>query len=132
MVQAGAPGLDPGPDQGGDDELGEPETPGEPGTGKTSLLWNLTTRLTGRSSLPDPAAETMPNSGSASPATASHDPVRDDALRWLADSPYLAQATMRLRDSAVRHRRTPPTDPAWPEALPGAGDPEHAEGTLDR
>ncbi|MGC5233173.1 NACHT domain-containing protein [Streptomyces albogriseolus] len=27
---------------------------GEPGTGKTSLLWNLTTRLTGRSSLPDP------------------------------------------------------------------------------
>ncbi|MEV5083005.1 hypothetical protein AB0K74_30710 [Streptomyces sp. NPDC056159] len=27
---------------------------GEPGTGKTSLLWNLTTRLTGRYSLPDP------------------------------------------------------------------------------
>ncbi|MEU0191057.1 hypothetical protein ABZ250_14520 [Streptomyces afghaniensis] len=57
-----------------------------------------------------------------------HDPVRDDALRWLADSPYLAQATMQLRDSAVRHRRTPLTDPAWPEALPGADDREYAEG----
>jgi hypothetical protein len=53
-----------------------------------------------------------------------HDPVRDDALRWLADSPYLAQATMQLRDSAVRHRRTPLTDPAWPEALTGADDRE--------
>ncbi|WP_171110844.1 MULTISPECIES: hypothetical protein [unclassified Streptomyces] len=61
-----------------------------------------------------------------------HDPVRDDALRWLADSPYLAQATMQLRDSAVRHRRTPLTDPAWPEALPGADDPEYADTTLNR
>ncbi|MFF0794234.1 NACHT domain-containing protein [Streptomyces spiralis] len=60
-----------------------------------------------------------------------HDPVRDDALRWLADSPYLAQATMQLRESAVRHRRTPLTDPAWPEALPGADDPEYADGSLD-
>ncbi|WP_328485301.1 NACHT domain-containing protein [Streptomyces zaomyceticus] len=54
-----------------------------------------------------------------------HDPVRDDALRWLADSPYLTQATMQLRDSAVRHRRTPLTDAAWLEALPGVDDVEH-------
>ncbi|MFE1855394.1 NACHT domain-containing protein [Streptomyces sp. NPDC059489] len=60
------------------------------------------------------------------------DPVRDDALRWLADSPYLAQATMQLRHSAVRHRRAPLTDPAWPEALPGADAPEYADGGLDR
>ncbi|MFG2899778.1 hypothetical protein ACGFZH_22180 [Streptomyces zaomyceticus] len=53
-----------------------------------------------------------------------HDPVRDDALLWLADSPYLTQATMQLRDSAVRHRRTPLTDPAWLEALPGVDDAE--------
>ncbi|MFB9608733.1 NACHT domain-containing protein [Streptomyces roseofulvus] len=61
-----------------------------------------------------------------------HDPVRDDALRWLADSPYLPQATMQLRNSAVRHRQTPLTDPAWPEALPGADAPECADGTRDR
>ncbi len=61
-----------------------------------------------------------------------HDPVRDDALRSLADSPYLAQATMQLRNSAVRHRRTPLTDPAWPESLSGADDWEYADGTLDR
>jgi hypothetical protein len=58
------------------------------------------------------------------------DPVRDDALRWLADSPYLAQVTMQLRNSAVRHRRTPLTDPAWPEVLPGAGRAEHADVAL--
>ncbi|MFF0752957.1 hypothetical protein [Streptomyces sp. NPDC004267] len=61
-----------------------------------------------------------------------HDPVRGDALRWLAVSPYLAQTTMPLRDSAVRHRRTPLTDPARPEILPGTDHPEHADDTLDR
>ncbi|WP_420783150.1 NACHT domain-containing protein [Streptomyces sp. LPB2020-019-1HS] len=49
--------------------------------------------------------------------------VGEAALRWLADSPFLARATVQLRDSAVRHRRTPSARLTWPEALPGAGDP---------
>ncbi len=39
---------------------------------------------------------------------------------------------MQLRNSAVRHRRTPLTDPAWPEALPGADALEYADGTFDQ